>query len=66
MKGMTLKQAARVEFWDALAAYRKALTTKHRIVAASLRVHVASGSVPKQWKANITRVFNECNVKGQL
>jgi len=47
--GITLKQAAREEFSNALIAYRAALASQKApaIVAASRRVHAAKGGVPK-------------------
>lgn len=57
--GMTLKQMAAAEFWNALEAYRQALRTKTNIVGASLRVHQAKGGVPKRFHPYVNRVFRE-------
>ncbi len=53
MEGMTLKQAARREFYDALEAYKLALQSKdsEAIVRTSIRVHAAKAGVPKRaWR----------------
>lgn len=49
--GMTLKQLARKEFFEALEAYRKArenpTSDPPAFVLASVRLHAAKGGVPK-------------------
>lgn len=61
MTGATLKQVAWQEFCLALDAYREALASKNgrRIILASLRVHSASGGVPKRYRSAVGRVFRE-------
>lgn len=61
MQGMTLKQAARKEFFEALDSYkeaRKTLTTDSmRFVGASLRIHRALAAVPKSYKTMVNKAF---------
>lgn len=60
---MTLKQFARVDFFNAIDAYRVALATKQNIVAASLRVHQAKSGVPKSWHGAVTKAFRAAQSK---
>jgi hypothetical protein len=55
--GMTLKQMARKEFWDALAAYKTALQTKVNIVGTSVRIHAAKAGVPKRLWPLVNKTF---------
>jgi len=55
--GMTLKQAAKARFFDAVSAYRDAKASlqakepgaETAFVVASLRLHAAKGGVPKSY-----------------
>ncbi len=57
--GATLKQFGREQFFRALSDYRTALETGHNIVAASLRIHSAKGSVPKSYHRLVGKCFRE-------
>ncbi len=61
MQGMTLKQMAAQQFYDALDAYREALKSKdqHRIVVASIRAHAARRN--NSDRAILNRAFKESN-----
>lgn len=59
LKGMTLKQAAKARFWDALEAYKEALRTKTGIVPASVRIHAALGQVPKSYRKYVTQAWRD-------
>ena len=62
MPGMTLKQIAKQEFFTALEAYRQAETIKDLIIA-SVRLHAASGNVPKCYRQLVRSAYNQ---KGQV
>ncbi len=62
MKGMTLKQMAKQEFFTALEAYRQAETNKDFIIA-SVRLHAASGNVPKHYRRLVRSAYAQ---KGQV
>ncbi len=55
---MTLKQFARQEFFDALDQYREA-QDRTEFVAASLRLHIAAGSVPTRFRRYVTKAYKE-------
>lgn len=57
--GMTLKQMARWEFFEALSAYRMALDTGRNIVRASIRIHQATSSVPRRMRSLVNRTYRE-------
>lgn len=46
-RGMTLKQFARAEFWNALKDYKQARQTGQGLVRAALRLHVSLSHVPR-------------------
>jgi len=62
MKGETLKQYARSEFFRAMDEYKIALNSGQNIVAASVRVHATKAGVPKSFWPMVNRIFKNHNL----
>ena len=72
MSGMTLKQFARKDFWEALNTYKAALANakddSYGFLVASLRIHAALGreGVPKAWKRYVTAAWREATTETKV
>ena len=56
--GMTRKQFAEQEFFERLQEYRNAKSPRELIVA-SVRLHAASGAVPKRYQRFVRAAYQE-------
>lgn len=61
MRGMTLKQWYKTQFYAALEEYKDALKSgpSKRLITASVRIHAAKGYVPKRLWSLVTRAYKE-------